>query len=433
MYKLLFATKSTQANKLYSSLNFNDKHRSAAPLVENRDSTDGRHEENLSREGDASVTAIITKESIDERVGIAFRTSLLSDSLYVYNIESNSKFLDTDLKEGMKVLSINGIVCPKALPEAIRMLRNARDLLSIEAYPNDEGKYEGHNDMVTLLDADLNEIAVEEFSRDCGILEVIRLGVCGDVSVGALPAAKTQTKTPKTPLKNEKDEKKGLIEEKEEEKIQEEITESIEVDLNAIIKERRLAFRMAKEICQLGMAIKASFQQWAPKMNPKAKFQQWPQKMAMNTMFQKWPRKMTMKTLFQQWPQRLGINTKYHQWPKKEGRESREVVLRECEENANVNSEEKDVGGVVSTTVRITKSTHDEPIGLAIRNSTVTKGIYIYGIFGSSKLQKSNLSEGMRIVSINGKTFKSCDEVIKTLKSSITLEIQAIPNDESKQ
>lgn len=424
MYKLLFATKSTQANKVYSSLNFDDKHRSVAPLVENRDSTDGRHEENLSREGDASVTAIITKESINERVGIAFRTSLLSDSLYVYNIESNSKFLDTDLKEGMKVLSINGIVCPKALPEAIRMLRNARDLLSIEACPNDESKYEDHNDMVTLLDADLNEIAVEEFSRDCGIFEVIRLGVC----VGALPAATTQKKTP---LKNEKDEKKELIEEKEKETIQEEITESIEVDLNAIIKERRLTFRLAKEIRQLGMTIKASFQQWAPKINPKAKFQQWPQKMAMNTMFQKWPRKMTMKTLLQQWPQRLSINTKYHQWPKKEGSESREVVLRECEESANVNSEEKDVGGVVSTTVRISKSAHDEPIGLAIRNSTVTKGIYIYGIFGSSKLQKSNLSEGMRIISINGKTFKSCDEVIKTLKSSITLEIRAIPNDES--
>ena len=98
----------------------------------------------------------------------------------------------------------------------------------------------------------------------------------------------------------------------------------------------------------------------------------------------------------------------------------------------------KDQGPVI---VRVTKTTEDESIGLAIMrhssSSQVTageeEGIYIHDIFENSILRKSGLRKGMRILTINGETCTTCKKATMTIKSCITVEITAIPNDEKKK
>ena len=100
------------------------------------------------------------------------------------------------------------------------------------------------------------------------------------------------------------------------------------------------------------------------------------------------------------------------------------------EEEKEAKQEESSMDTRQPKTIKVTKNTKDEPLGLALRNSSKTDGIYVYGIFGSSKLCETELHEGMRILSINGETFKKVPDVIEALKSSTTLDIVVTLNDE---
>ena len=101
----------------------------------------------------------------------------------------------------------------------------------------------------------------------------------------------------------------------------------------------------------------------------------------------------------------------------------------ESEQNP-IDSKQEDDPETNLTTITVTKSMIDEPLGLGLRHSNVTDGIYVHEIFESGKFRGTELKQGMRILTINGENVKSCLDAIKRIKSSMTLDITAAPNDE---
>jgi hypothetical protein len=72
-------------------------------------------------------------------VGIHFVTFKKKAGVYVYRIHKDSKFQNTDLQPGMKVLSINGEACPETVGDTLSLVKFIKGELIIEAiYPSDE-------------------------------------------------------------------------------------------------------------------------------------------------------------------------------------------------------------------------------------------------------------------------------------------------------
>jgi hypothetical protein len=67
------------------------------------------------------IEAKIVKTNMRENLGVRFVSFKKKKGIYVYQIYKSSKFLDTDLEAGMKVLFINGESCPESVG-AFRLL-----------------------------------------------------------------------------------------------------------------------------------------------------------------------------------------------------------------------------------------------------------------------------------------------------------------------
>lgn len=95
----------------------------------------------------------IFRESQDEMVGVSFVQSKDWPGVFVDSVASTSKFSPTGLKKGMKILRINGKVCPKSLNAAIVRVQKAI------------GKLE--------LTVEVEEDAVEKLNQDVCIMASI--------------------------------------------------------------------------------------------------------------------------------------------------------------------------------------------------------------------------------------------------------------------
>jgi hypothetical protein len=85
------------------------------------------------------VQAKIVKKKRRDNVGIHFVTFKKKAGVYVYRIHKDSKFQNTDLEPGMKVLSINGEACPASVGDTLSLVRLVKGELIIEAiYPSNE-------------------------------------------------------------------------------------------------------------------------------------------------------------------------------------------------------------------------------------------------------------------------------------------------------
>jgi len=84
-----------------------------------------------------SVTGIVEKESQHEKLGITIHKT--TDGIYIHKIKDDSKFTETGLKVGMKILSINDEQCPPTVPETIAILKLAKDTVKIVALPTSDG------------------------------------------------------------------------------------------------------------------------------------------------------------------------------------------------------------------------------------------------------------------------------------------------------
>jgi C-terminal processing protease CtpA/Prc len=99
--------------------------------------------------GDVSVTAEgfvgkIVRKRTDENLGIIKRNydngvfigenkNKSHDDIFIARIKEESKFFNTDIKTGMKIISINNSPCPASAVKAIRIMRNTVGKLKIVA------------------------------------------------------------------------------------------------------------------------------------------------------------------------------------------------------------------------------------------------------------------------------------------------------------
>lgn len=63
------------------------------------------------------IAATIHKEKKEEPLGIFIKKLVLKDGLYISNMQETSRFAQTDLKIGMKILTINKMQCPETVKE----------------------------------------------------------------------------------------------------------------------------------------------------------------------------------------------------------------------------------------------------------------------------------------------------------------------------
>jgi hypothetical protein len=80
-----------------------------------------------------ATSGTIHKEKKNTKMGLSLKNSTMLAGVFIAKIKPNSLFSNTDLREGMKVLEIQGKPCPAVLEEAVDMLRHAEGFLEIVA------------------------------------------------------------------------------------------------------------------------------------------------------------------------------------------------------------------------------------------------------------------------------------------------------------
>jgi hypothetical protein len=75
----------------------------------------------------------IVRDKKSENPGIVLKESMREKGILIATIKEDSKFQETELKEGMKVVSINGSPCPEKAMDAIRMIQNTVGKLKVVA------------------------------------------------------------------------------------------------------------------------------------------------------------------------------------------------------------------------------------------------------------------------------------------------------------
>lgn len=83
------------------------------------------------------VVCRIRKESQQEATGLSFVSYFEKEGIFVSKIRSGSKFQDTGLKKGMKIIKINGNPCPTRVKNVIQIVKSAKCILEITAVADD--------------------------------------------------------------------------------------------------------------------------------------------------------------------------------------------------------------------------------------------------------------------------------------------------------
>jgi hypothetical protein len=95
----------------------------------------------LAEAGEVQVKAMamigeITKTDVKQKLGIALKNSTTKPGIFVSKIGEDGLFAGSELKEGHQVLYINGTPCPSTTKAAIALVKEAVDVLTIIAVPN---------------------------------------------------------------------------------------------------------------------------------------------------------------------------------------------------------------------------------------------------------------------------------------------------------
>lgn len=336
----------------------------------------------------------ITKENKEEKIGLSLRNSQNSDGIYVHRIDSGSKIEDTGIQIGHKVLRINGTPCPSVLLEAIGLLRDAPSQLVLEVTTNDEAVNQ-INEMADMgndvtFNTDLTELAVDGYQDSCGFFWSLQNGVCAF--------------TPQS-IEAENDITVGEYKDGEQPKEDEQKPAAEEIVTQELFDEPE-----KKKKTGFLKGLKRS----KSKKNPK------PSK---TTKKSKKLQKKESKPKAEEEPVKEVVEE-----PSPKNEEIQQVVEEAVEEEKE--EEEKVEFPAGSTLIKVQKEKLDESIGLALRNSTATEGIYVYGIFNGSKLEGTDLVEKMRIFAINGQPFTNVEDAVSAIKEAVDLEICFGPNDE---
>eukprot|EP00980_Cylindrotheca_fusiformis_P004581 scaffold981_cov119-Cylindrotheca_fusiformis.AAC.5 len=90
-----------------------------------------------------------------DSLGIVLRKSVSQNGLIIATIKNDSKFRETELKEGMKIIAINGSPCPADAKEAIRVMQNTVGQLKVVAIHSNrdiESTLAGHSSSTDLVE-----------------------------------------------------------------------------------------------------------------------------------------------------------------------------------------------------------------------------------------------------------------------------------------
>jgi hypothetical protein len=75
----------------------------------------------------------ILKEDKSEKVGLSFVSFEDKKGIYVCKIKDHSKFLETGLRPGMRIVAINGRSCPDRVGQLLKLVKKATDVVEIIA------------------------------------------------------------------------------------------------------------------------------------------------------------------------------------------------------------------------------------------------------------------------------------------------------------
>lgn len=89
-------------------------------------------------EGEVTISAIVfkataIKESKESRCGLSLKNSTTKEGMFISKIFEDSLFAGSELKEGLRVLYINGTECPSITTDAIQILKDAEGEVTILA------------------------------------------------------------------------------------------------------------------------------------------------------------------------------------------------------------------------------------------------------------------------------------------------------------
>jgi hypothetical protein len=89
------------------------------------------------REDNEKIVATIHKKTKEDPLGIYIKKLILKDGLYISNMLENSKFAKTNLKVGMKILTINETPCPLKVKEFKALVAEMDGKVTIVAEPEE--------------------------------------------------------------------------------------------------------------------------------------------------------------------------------------------------------------------------------------------------------------------------------------------------------
>mmetsp|Transcript_29166 Transcript_29166/g.44889 ORF Transcript_29166/g.44889 Transcript_29166/m.44889 type:complete len:231 (+) Transcript_29166:106-798(+) len=77
------------------------------------------------------------KQEVSEKLGISLKNSTAKPGIFISKLAEDSKFKDTELEVGQRVLYINGVACPATTKGAIALVKECDGELTIVATETD--------------------------------------------------------------------------------------------------------------------------------------------------------------------------------------------------------------------------------------------------------------------------------------------------------
>jgi hypothetical protein len=80
----------------------------------------------------------IFKRTRDDRIGVSIKNSSSTNGIFISKMSISTRLRSSALLVGMRIATINGITCPKALSAAVELIRSAQGDLKVIAAKEDD-------------------------------------------------------------------------------------------------------------------------------------------------------------------------------------------------------------------------------------------------------------------------------------------------------
>jgi hypothetical protein len=80
----------------------------------------------------------IFKRTRDDRIGVSIKNSSSTNGIFISKMSISSRLRSSAMLVGMRIATINGITCPKALSAAVELIRSAQGDLKVIAAKEDD-------------------------------------------------------------------------------------------------------------------------------------------------------------------------------------------------------------------------------------------------------------------------------------------------------